>query len=496
MLKGRGGCYQGMLLYEQFAATSEVQRNSDAQEMQAFYQHYYGNYIQGLKSVDEVDRNRLTKAYQTAAVLFEVLMAVSSAESVPVADEIFEAHAEISNRNTFPLRNISSNQVLPRHHKVFNANTRVYENAEMDTQNIFPTDPESSDQVIVRHPEMKHQKHLKIPLHVIKRCTQSFNEKNSIGRGGYGRVYIGILSWGYHENKLVAVKRLDVTGHQGNKEFYTEVMMLAQYQHQNIITLIGFCDDDNEMIIVYEYASRGSLDTYLRHNAMSDRPSWPQLFKICIGVTSALDYLHNNVAEKHRIIHRDIKSANILLDENWNPKLSDFGLSRIGLANQENTFVITNIAGTHGYCDPQYERTGFLTKESDIYSLGVVFFEVLSGRLACVLSYNDERRFLHHLARTCYGNGDLHKIIDPRIRNDIKPGTLSKLSAIAYQCLKESREERPTIAKVASQLIEIQLEDDTLQDETRNMKKAPLEVVDLFKPPPVVFRILGFQSKS
>ncbi|CAI9277419.1 unnamed protein product [Lactuca saligna] len=295
---------------------------------------------------------------------------------------------------------------------------------------------------------------LKLPFHVIKDCTQDFNNKNFIGKGGYGSVYKGILTWGDHIHQLVAVKRLDVNGFQGNKEFRTEVAMLSEYQHKNIIKLIGFCDDNKEMILVYEYASHGSLDKYLSDTTMSGGLSWSQLHKICIGVASALDYLHNQVAEKHRIIHRDVKSANVLLDENWNAKLSDFGLARIGLANQQNTFVITNPAGTYGYTDPQYERTGFLTKESDVYSFGVVLFEVLCGRLACVSSYHDERRFLHHLARTCYKNGELDKIIDQRIKKDINSGTLSMFSAIAYQCLQETREERPTIAEVAFQLKE------------------------------------------
>ncbi|XP_023732332.1 receptor-like protein kinase HERK 1 [Lactuca sativa] len=320
--------------------------------------------------------------------------------------------------------------------------------------------------------EVKQINDLKIPFHVIKKSTLDFNERRFIGKGGYGRVYWGLLSWAGHVNELVAVKRLDVTGFQGNKEFHTEVTMLSQYQHKNIVRLIGFCDENKEMILVYEYESNGSLDKYLRDTAKSGGPSWPQLLKICIGVASALDYLHNHVAEKHRIIHRDIKSANVLLDENWNAKLADFGLSRIGLANQKNTFVITNLAGTHGYCDPQYEKTGFLTKESDVYSFGVVLFEVLCGRLACDFNYNDERRFLHHLARTCYKNGDLEKIIDHRIRKDINPNTLLNFSGIAYQCLQKTREKRPSIVEVLFQLKEARkidmchrLEDEILEDE-------------------------------
>ncbi|KAI3511633.1 hypothetical protein L1887_18789 [Cichorium endivia] len=313
------------------------------------------------------------------------------------------------------------------------------------------------------HPEKKDPNHPEIPLQVIKNCTQDFSEINFIGKGGYGRVYRGFLTWGNHVDQVVAVKRLDVTGYQGNKEFHTELTMLSQYQHQNIVTLIGFCDSNDEMILVYEYASQGSLDKHLRNPSAG--LSWIQLLKICIDIASALDYLHNNVGEKHRIIHRDIKSANILLDENWNAKLADFGLAKIGLANQQNTFVITNLAGTYGYCDPQYERTGFLTKESDVYSFGVVLFEVLCGRLACDINYHDQRRFLHRYAPTCYKNGQLDKIIDPRIGKDIKPTALLKFSSSAYQCLQETREERPAIAEVAFHLKEamrIQLEDEIL----------------------------------
>nr|KAJ0226166.1 hypothetical protein LSAT_V11C100036070 [Lactuca sativa] len=400
--------------------------------------------IRGLKKIFTSNvSTRLTKAYQTEAVLFEVLRAVCLEQSVDVEVEILKTHTQL---------------------------------ADMYTRSILSLDPESSDQDLVKRlnvssrirvmSRMNQPNKPKIPLEAVKSCTQNFNDRNVIGRGGYGKVYKGTLSWADHVNQIVAVKRLDVYGLQGNKEFHTELTMLSQYQHDNIVRLIGFCDDNKEMILVYEYARHGSLDTYLCDTLMVVRLSWLQLLKICIDVASALDYLHNHIAEKHRIIHRDIKSANILLVENWNAKLADFGLSRIGLANQQNTFVISNPAGTHGYCDPQYEKTGFLTKESDVFSFGVVLFEVLCGRLACVSSYHDERRFLHHLARTCYKNGQLENIIDKRISKDIKPQALFKYSAIAYQCLQETREDRPTISEVVLQLKEaMKIQMRSLQDE-------------------------------
>lgn len=301
---------------------------------------------------------------------------------------------------------------------------------------------------------MKHLNHLQIPLQVIKRCTEDFNETKFIGKGGYGRVYKGILYWANHENRPVAVKRLDVTSGQGKDEFHIEVKMLSSCRHKNIITLIGFCNDNNEMIIVYEYASHGSLSKYLSHASLLDELPWQRRLEICIDVASALEYLHNHVATNHRIIHRDIKSSNILLDDNRNAKLSDFGLSRMGPTNQQDTMLMTNPAGTYGYVDPLYARVGILTKESDVYSFGVVLFEVLCGRPAIVSNYSEEQKCLDRLARKSYENGELDKIIDERIKEHIKPRVLTKVSDIAYQCLQETTEKRPTIDEVTLQLKE------------------------------------------
>ncbi|KAJ9558587.1 hypothetical protein OSB04_013201 [Centaurea solstitialis] len=313
--------------------------------------------------------------------------------------------------------------------------------------------------------EMKELIHLKIPLQAVKDCTQDFNETNYIGKGGYGKVYKGILNWKDYQNLRVAVKQLDLTGFQGSKEFYTEILMLSQYRHTNIVTLIGFCDDGKEMILVYEYASNGSLDTYLSDPSKLGQLSWETRLHICVGAASALDHLHNHVSTNHRVVHRDIKSANILLDENWNAKLSDFGLSKICLANQQNTFVVTNLAGTHGYCDPQYEKTGILTKESDVYSLGV-------------------RRFLHHLARTSYKNGEVDKIIDLRIREHVMPESLNMFSAIAYQCLHKTREQRPKTVEVALTLVNVSIIQIQASIKTSNHSPPALLAVSPIIPPP------------
>ncbi|KAJ0619263.1 putative protein kinase RLK-Pelle-CrRLK1L-1 family [Helianthus annuus] len=229
--------------------------------------------------------------------------------------------------------------------------------------------------------------HLKIPLEVIKSATGNFSADSCIGRGGFGKVYKGQLVHSRGET-MVALKRLDPAFGQGNTEFWKEIMMLSFYKHENIISLLGYCDDHGEKIIVYEYASKKSLEAYLASNNLN----WVQRLKICVGAARGLAYLHNPTENHLRIVHRDIKSSNILLDDNWSAKISDFGLSKFAPANNQFTFLVTDPAGTPGYIDPMYYETGLLTKESDVYSFGVVLFEVLCGRL-------------------CYGNQNLQPLV-------------------------------------------------------------------------------------
>ncbi|MFS7928732.1 putative protein kinase RLK-Pelle-DLSV family [Helianthus anomalus] len=164
-----------------------------------------------------------------------------------------------------------------------------------------------------------HFEHLKIQLEAIKSETNSFADKNCIGKGGLGKVYKGELLH-YKGHSIVAIKRLDRRFGQGNPELWNEIIMLYQYKHKNIVSLLGFCDKSNEKIIVYEYASNGNLDLYLN----SDNLTWIQRLKICIGAARGLAYLHNpGKTTQQRVLHLDIKSSNILLDENWNAKISD-----------------------------------------------------------------------------------------------------------------------------------------------------------------------------
>nr|XP_043631284.1 PTI1-like tyrosine-protein kinase 1 isoform X1 [Erigeron canadensis] len=209
-----------------------------------------------------------------------------------------------------------------------------------------------------------------------------------------------------------------------------------------------------EKILIYEHAVYGSLDKYLiRSDTSSSSLSWTQRINICIDAARGLDYLHNHVGKSHKIIHRDIKSANILLGQNWKAMISDLGLSKIGLSNENDSYLITNACGTHGYCDPVYRDTGILTKESDVYSFGVVLFEVLCGRLS-FMNVPNEQRFLDRLAPRYYETGRLNEIIDVELKDRISSTSLNIIADIAYHCLQNDREKRPSMSLVVEKLEE------------------------------------------
>nr|XP_043611971.1 uncharacterized protein LOC122583650 [Erigeron canadensis] len=295
---------------------------------------------------------------------------------------------------------------------------------------------------------IKEFQHLKISLGVLKSATNNFAQTNCIGGGGFGKVYKGeILLSGVIT--MVAVKRLDRSLGQGTTEFWKEIMILFQYKHENLISLLGFCDELSENLLVYEYLSNKSLDLYISHTNFS----WHKRLFICHRAARGLQFLHEPLkGSQQRVLHRDIKSANILLGDNLEPKISDFGLSKLGPANQQFTFVFSNAVGTRGYCDPLYDHTNLLSKESDVYSFGVVLFEVLCGRLAYAKYYNDMGTSLVALARKCYEENTLDTIIHSSIRETISPKSLERFSAIAYQCLHINREERPSMAKIVEEL--------------------------------------------
>ncbi|GJW49616.1 kinase-like domain, phloem protein 2-like protein [Tanacetum coccineum] len=324
---------------------------------------------------------------------------------------------------------------------------------------------------------MKEFEHLVIKLEEVKSATNNFTDTKIIGKGGFGNVYQGELSQSRGKTKA-AFKRLDRKHGQGDPQFWKEVMMLSRYTHENLISLLGFCDEGGEKILVYEHASNGSLDRHLGSTTLT----WSQRIRICHDAAKGLCYLHEDKGNHHRVLHRDIKSSNILLDENWKAKVSDMGLAKVGPTNQY-TFLMTDIVGTLGYIDPMYLRMGFLTKESDVYSFGVVLFEVLCGRL-CFDYSNAHAGNIVHIWKQRYKENKLDEIMyKDALMQALDQSSLEMFSKIAFQCLHKSREKRPKMSDVVQKL-EIALKSQELLD------LVPKEHQEIVKAvvPPLIYR--------
>ncbi|KAM7462734.1 hypothetical protein LguiA_030855 [Lonicera macranthoides] len=276
-------------------------------------------------------------------------------------------------------------------------------------------------------------------------ATKNFDESLVVGQGGFGKVYKGAIDNGM---VTVAIKRLNPMSKQGAPEFLAEIELLSKVRHSNIVSLIGYCDDCDEMILVYEYMVRGTLADNMHRNSNKSALPWAQRIKICIGAARGLDYLHTGTSDHNRIIHRDVKSPNILLGENWTAKISDFGMAKIGPTNQLHTHVSTNVKGTFGYMDPEYYLTHQLTRKSDVYAFGVVLFEVLCGRRAVDLRLDEEQRGLAGWAQECIKEGKLDQIVNPILRGQILSDSLTEFARIADQCLHMFSTKRPTMAEV------------------------------------------------
>ncbi|GJV67252.1 kinase RLK-Pelle-LRR-I-1 family protein [Tanacetum coccineum] len=289
--------------------------------------------------------------------------------------------------------------------------------------------------------------YLQVSLADINLATQDFSHDNLIGEGGFGRVYRGkLLCAGGHN--IIAAKRLNRMSDQGETELNTELVILSEYKHMNVIDLVSYCNENGEKVIVYDYAARGSLDKWLKHKELT----WRKRLEICIDIARGLEFLHGTSDVKQVVvIHRDIKSANILLHDDWKASIADFGLSLISPINQDINYVIDNVKGTRGYCDPLYMTTKTLTKESDIYSLGVLLFEMLCGRF--VMEHNNSRaQDLVHLVRHHFKEGTLYEMVFAATKKQMAPNSLTAFRNIAYQCIHEERSKRPTAYDVLIQL--------------------------------------------
>ncbi|KAL5225718.1 hypothetical protein ABZP36_012357 [Zizania latifolia] len=281
----------------------------------------------------------------------------------------------------------------------------------------------------------------------LRAATKNFRPDQILGEGGFGVVYKGVIDENVRvgfPSTQVAVKELNPEGIQGDKEWLAEVNYLGQLSHPNLVELTGYCCEGSHRLLVYEYMACGSLEKHLFRRVCLNMP-WSTRMKIALGAARGLEYLHG--AERS-IIYRDFKTSNILLDADYNAKLSDFGLARTGPSGDQ-THVSTRVMGTYGYAAPEYVMTGHLTARSDVYGFGVVLLEMIIGRRAVDKSRPSREHNLVEWARPLLvHNRKLFRIIDPRMEGQYSTKAAIEVAALAYRCLSQNPKGRPTMSQV------------------------------------------------
>ncbi|KAM7472001.1 hypothetical protein LguiA_010184 [Lonicera macranthoides] len=292
----------------------------------------------------------------------------------------------------------------------------------------------------------------------LKHATNGFNRVLKIGEGGFGSVYKGRIKpvGGKGDPIEVAIKKLNRDGFQGHKQWVAEVQFLGVVEHPNLVKLIGYCAEDGERgiqrLLVYEFMPNRSLEDNLFNKAYPALP-WERRLQILLGAAQGLAYLHEEL--EVQVIFRDFKASNVLLDEDFKPKLSDFGLAREGPTG-EHTHVSTAVVGTYGYAAPDYIETGHLTSKSDVWSFGVVLYEILSGRRSLERNKpRTEQKLLEWVKQFPVESKRFGMIMDPRLETKYSLGAARKIAKLAESCLLKSAKERPKMSQVVENLKEI-----------------------------------------
>ncbi|KAL8236844.1 hypothetical protein R6Q59_017925 [Mikania micrantha] len=279
----------------------------------------------------------------------------------------------------------------------------------------------------------------------LKEASKNFHECNLLGKGGFGPVYRGKLQ----DGRLVAIKKLSFEkSRQGEQEFIAEVKLITSIQHKNLVRLLGCCCEGPERLLVYEYMKNRSLDRIL-YGKRNQYLNWKTRFQIILGIARGLQYLHE---ESHlRIVHRDIKASNILLDGNFQPKIGDFGLARF--FPEDQAYLSTTFAGTLGYTAPEYAIRGELSEKADIYSFGVVVLEIISCRKNTDLRLSSEMQYLPEYAWKLYERSKMIDLIDPRMQKDgFSVKDVMKTVHMALLCLQPLPDTRPAMSEIVAML--------------------------------------------
>ncbi|GMH02759.1 hypothetical protein Nepgr_004598 [Nepenthes gracilis] len=276
-------------------------------------------------------------------------------------------------------------------------------------------------------------------------ATCGFSDDHVIGEGGYGIVYRGVLD----DGSVVAVKNLLNNKGQAQKEFKVEVEAIGKVRHKNLVGLVGYCTEGAQRMLVYEYVDNGNLEQWLHGDVGAVSPlTWSIRMKIAIGTAKGLAYLHEGLEPK--VVHRDIKSSNILLDRNWNPKVSDFGLAK--LLGSGASYVTTRVMGTFGYVSPEYASTGMLSEASDVYSFGVLLMELITGRSPVDYSRPPGEMNLVDWFKGLVASHRGEEAVDPLMEVPPHPRALKRALLVCLRCIDLDANKRPKMGQIVHML--------------------------------------------